>query len=114
MFLSASSFNQQLCWNVTGKYVTDMFTGTNGASVIVCAPSSAPTGAPTGQPTNQPTFLPTSQPTIDTSFKKRSKDMVVDVSDGTKETIQEVRSGMKSMIRGLRRAIQPRGYNNDL
>ena len=66
------------------------------------------------QPTNQPTFLPTSQPTIDTSFKKRSKDMVVDVSDGTKETIQEVRSGMKSMIRGLRRAIQPRGYNNDL
>lgn len=40
--------------------------------------------------------------------------MVVDVSDGTKETIQEVRSGMKSMIRGLRRAIQPRGYNNDL
>ena len=39
MFKSAA-FNQQLCWDVTGKDVTNMFAGTDGASAIVCMPSS--------------------------------------------------------------------------
>ena len=56
MFFNAASFNRQLCWDVSGKTVTDMFTGTNGAATIVCAP-------PTSQPTG-PTGLPTSQPRL--------------------------------------------------
>ena len=36
MFNSASAFNQQLCWKLTGKIITNMFTGSNGASIIVC------------------------------------------------------------------------------
>jgi len=40
--------------------------------------------------------------------------LYVDISAGTKEAIQDVRSGLKGIIRGLRRAIQHRGYNNDL
>jgi len=55
MFDDATLFSQQLCWDVIGKTVTYMFTNTNGAAIIVCAPSSAPT-SPTGQPTTLPTI----------------------------------------------------------
>ena len=54
-FHDATAFSQQLCWDVTGKNVENMFTGTTGASTIVCAPSSQPTTQPTSQPTMEPT-----------------------------------------------------------
>ena len=76
MFKGASALSQQLCWDVSGKTITDMFLNTNSASVInctipptgqpTCVPSGQPTnptGQPTSQPTGQPTRQPTSQPT---------------------------------------------------
>ena len=54
MFNSASSFKQQLCWDVTGKDVTNMFLSITGSSVISCDPSSSPTNQPTSQPSIQP------------------------------------------------------------
>jgi len=97
-FYGASSFNQQLCWDVAGKIVTEMFTGTNCASIIVCVPSSSPT----------------SQPTQDSSFKKHFKDEVKGVMSYIKDSIFQISSGTRSSIKSFKHAIQPPGYNEDL
>ena len=106
MFQNASAFNQQLCWDLTGKTTTDMFTGTDGASAIICIPSSEPTSQPTGQPT--------SQPTIDISFKKHFKDEVEGVASNIKKSLFQINSGTRNFIKSFKRAIQPPGYKEDL
>jgi len=94
-----------------------MFFGTNGASTIVCPPSSAPTtqpsNQPTGQPTSQPsvpTSQPTSQPTIDTSFKKHFKDEVEGVIGNVKDSLSQMNTGVRSFTSFVNRAIRPDGY----
>ena len=127
MFHFASVFNQQLCWDVTGKVgATSMFSGTNGASTIVCAPSSAPTSQPTGQPTalptgqpscqptSQPTSQPTGQPTKDMSFKKHFKDTLDDVASDAKGSLKQIQYGMSYILKGIRHTLEPPFYNEDL
>ena len=75
-----------------------MFTGTNGASTIVCSPSS----------------IPTSQPTRDVSFKKYIKDEVNSVASNVKHYLSQTQSGLSSLLKNFRRAIQPRGHKEDL
>ena len=103
MFHFASVFNQQLCWDVTGKVgATSMFSGTNGASTIVCAPSSAPTSQPTGQPTK------------DMSFKKHFKDTLDDVASDAKGSLKQIQYGMSYILKGIRHTLEPPFYNEDL
>ena len=90
-----------------------MFTDTNGASAIVCAPSYAPTGQPTDQPTGQPTSQPTSQPTRDTSFKKHLKDELDEVAGNVQNSLKQVQSGLTNVLKGIRRTVQPLGNNQE-
>ena len=74
MFWLASGFSQQLCWNLSGKQIIGIFSGSSGSSIVcpttfqptgqpTCQPTCQPTGQPTTQPTGQPTCQPTGQPT---------------------------------------------------
>jgi len=57
MFRTATAFNQQLCWDLTGistSYTSNMFSGSNGG-LIVCPPTSQPTSQPTRQPVSEST-----------------------------------------------------------
>ena len=72
MFLGAASFNQVLCWDLTGVIVTDMFKDSPGSQSSTCAPSAMPSlsrdpsVSPTPGPSISayPTFLPTHAPTV--------------------------------------------------
>ena len=86
MFKGASAFSQQLCWDVSGKTITDMFLNTNSASVINCTspPTGQPTCVPSGQPTNptgQPTSQPTGQPT------RQPTGPIVPLSDNVRSSV---------------------------
>ena len=89
MFSGASAFNQQLCWNVTGKTVTNMFTNSNGASIIDC------TSQPTGQPTNQPTTQPTGERT---TIVTNTRDILQSVVRIIKNTIKPMRNGVETEL----------------
>ena len=67
MFYGASSFNQVLCWDLTGVSTEDMFDGSGGSHSPTCAPTLVPTLDLTPVPTTTPapttTPVPTHAPT---------------------------------------------------
>ena len=100
MFLQATAFSQELCWDVSGKTVTNMFDGTNGATTVVCSPSSSPSGLPT--------IVPTSQPSRDASFKKHFQNECENVREVVRDGFQEAQGGLQMALKRLRAAIGPK------
>ena len=117
MFYSASSFDQTLCWDLSGVSTDNMFESSPGSIGDTCAPtpvpttsspttSPKPTTAPTTKPTPKPTTAPAPAPTAAPTAAKPSDD---GPDDGTLQSIGDsavdVWSATKNLLKDIWAAI---------
>ena len=94
MFNGASSFNQTLCWDLSGVSTDNMFEGSLGSIGGTCAPTTKPTPKPTTAPAPAPTAAPTaakpSDDGPDDGTLQSIGDSAVDVWSATKNLLKDI------------------------
>jgi hypothetical protein len=94
MFYSASSFDQTLCWDLSGVSTDNMFEGSLGSIGGTCAPTTKPTPKPTTAPAPAPTAAPTaakpSDDGPDDGTLQSIGDSAVDVWSATKNLLKDI------------------------